>query len=84
MRPQPHMISEQDLHEYSTQTEPGHFPAAFEYMFGPIAFPTTTSQWPNNIAFYCTDWTKDQREETFLKREDEEGWDIILAYVLNG
>ena len=78
------MTSEQEVHEYNTRIEPDHFPAAFEYMFGPIAFPPTTSQWPNNIAFYCTDWTRDQREESFLKRENEEGWDVILACVLDG
>jgi hypothetical protein len=78
------MTSEQDVHANNTRIEPDHFPAAFEYMFGPIAFPPTTSQWPNNIAFYCTDWTRDYGEESFLKREDEEGWDVILACVLDG
>jgi hypothetical protein len=86
MQPQPRMTSEQEVHAFDTRIEPDHFPAAFEYMFGPIAFPSspTTSQWPNNIAFYCTDWTRDQQEESFLKRENEEGWDVILACVLHG
>jgi hypothetical protein len=78
------MTSEQDVHANNTRIEPDHFPAAFEYMFGPIAFPPTTSQWPNNIAFYCADWTRGHGEESFLKREDEEGWDVILACVLDG
>ena len=80
------MASELETHAYNPHIEPNHFPAAFEYMFGPIAFPpsATTSQWPNNIAFYCTDWVIDQQEESFLERENEEGWDVILACVLDG
>lgn len=81
---QPRMTSEQQVHASTNRVEPDFFPAAFEYVFGPIAFPPTTSQWPNNIAFYCTDWTKDQPEGSFLKRENEEGWDVILACVLDG
>ena len=77
---QPRTTSELENHPHSD-----YFPAAFEYMFGPIAFPPTlvTSQWPNNIAFYSTDWMKDQQEESFLEQENEKGWDVILACVLN-
>ena len=78
------MASEQQVRANDSRIEPDLFPVAFEYVFGPIAFPPTTSQWPNNIAFYRTDWTKDQPEESFLKRENEEGWDVILACVLDG
>ena len=81
---QPRVTSEQQVHAFINRIEPDFFPAAFEYVFGPIAIPPTTSQWPNNIAFYCTDWTKDQPEGSFLKRENEEGWDVILACVLGG
>lgn len=80
-----HMNKEPEIHAHNTRIEPDYFPAVFEYMFGPIAFPPspTTSQWPNNVAFYCTDWMKDQQEESFLERENEEGWDVILACVLD-
>lgn len=82
---QPCMTSELETHAHNADIERDYFPAAFEYMFGPIAFPPTpaTSQWPNNIAFYCTDWMKDQQEESFLERENVEGWDVILACVLD-
>ena len=82
---QPRMASEIETDEHTTHIEPDYFPVAFEYMFGPIAFPPTpaTSQWPNNIAFYCTDWMKVQQERSFLERENEEGWDVILACVLD-
>jgi hypothetical protein len=80
------MTSELEVHVHDARIAPDYFPAAFEYMFGPIALPpsSTVSQWPNNIAFYCADWTKDQQEKSFLERENEEGWDVILAYVLDG
>jgi hypothetical protein len=77
------MTDELELHTSDAHIRPDYFPAAFEYMFGPIALPPsqTISQWPNNIAFYCADWMEYQPEESFLERENEEGWDVILACV---
>ena len=60
--------------------EADYFPASCEHFFGPIPVPPSElrgkTAFPHNVSFRTADWTTESIPE------DEEGYDVVLAYVL--
>ncbi|KAF9260548.1 Bin3-domain-containing protein [Marasmius fiardii PR-910] len=60
-----------------------YFPSSLEHMFGPLPVPPSENRgknvFPHNVSFRVGDWAKDSDAVP----EDQEGYDIVLAFSIS-
>lgn len=62
---------------FTADAIPDYFPTAFEHTLGPLPIPLHQESYkrtfPNNVSFYCSDWT------TSDAPEEVEAYDVVVA-----